>query len=550
MNTGRRLTSTVRIVASALLLLPLLALFRGGSRQGDPLRSPPDAAPVRAETRPLYLPLAARAARWPLPAATLPTATVTPSSERPAPSATLTREPSPAASATATASVTPATGGGASPTPAAGRAWPDSRRGILVFNDQLPGLGNLSEAQIRFAVSHYVGTQKLTRPDADRLRALNPGFLILHYRLGMGLGYRIAQGDCQPTGDYLQIVDGARWVREWPPEDLVRPSWFFPYGGQERVFFCPNGWYLMNLDDPGYRDWWLGEVLRQLADNDDDGLFADSLSVPNFFGGGIWRPRLPDVDAAFEADWARRIEDGLTALKARMGRRFALLPNAGNWVNGRDPVRYAAADGVMVEGFTSWGPGRLYDPADWRLQMNRILALTGQGRILIAQSYPDAADVEHRMFTVASYLLVKGHRSYINQEFSMAPEWWPEYELPVGAYLAEPPPNVDQLLDPALGVYRRDYEDAMVLVNPGPATKQVKLDAPRWNLKPTGGGLVPADGRTPGGWFLSGDVVRELTLAPGQGAVLTAPPTPVPILGRTRRSYARRYRMLTNQATQ
>lgn len=90
----------------------------------------------------------------------------------------------------------------------------------------------------------------------------------------------------------------------------------------------------------------------------------------------------------------------------------------------------------------------------------------------------------------------------------------------------------------------------MVLVNPGPATKQVKLDAPRWNLKPTGGGLVPADGRTPGGWFLSGDVVRELTLAPGQGAVLTAPPTPVPILGRTRRSYARRYRMLTNQATQ
>ncbi len=202
------------------------------------------------------------------------------------------------------------------------------------------------------------------------------------------------------------------------------------------------------------------------------------------------------------------------------------MPNAGNWVNSRDPVRYAAADGVMVEGFASWGPGRLYDPADWRLQMNRILALTGQGRILIAQSYPEAADVEHRMFTVASYLLVKGRRSYINQEFSMAPEWWPEYALPVGAYLAEPPPTVDQLLDPALGVYRRDYEGAMVLVNPGPDARQLKLDAPRWHLKPTGGGLVPADGRTPG--YLTGAVVRDLTLAPGQGAVLAAPPTPVP----------------------
>lgn len=550
MNTGRRLASAARVVATALLLAPLLALFPGGPRLGP--RDSADRTVVRAQTRPLYLPVAARAARWPLPAATLPTVTTTPSAERPAPSATMTREPSPAASATA--SVTPSPGGTASssptPSPAAGRAWPDSRRGILVFNDQLPGLGNLSEAQIRFSVTHYVGTQKLTRPDADRLRALSPGFLILHYRLGMGLGYRIAQGDCQPTGDYLQIVDGARWVREWPPEDLVKPSWFFPYGGQERVFFCPNGWYLMNLDDPSYRDWWMGEVLRQLADNDDDGLFADSLSVPNFFGGGIWRPRLPDVDAAFEADWARRIEEGLTALKARMGQRYALLPNAGNWVNGRDPVRYAAADGVMVEGFASWGPGRLYDPADWRLQMNRILALTGQGRILIAQSYPDAADVEHRMFTVASYLLVKGRRSYINQEFSMAPEWWPEYELPVGAYLAEPPATVDQLLDPALGVYRRDYEGAMVLVNPGPATKQVKLDAPRWHLKPTGGGLVLADGRTPG--YLSGAVVWELTLAPGQGAVLTAPPTPVPLLvsGRIGHSTVKRYRTLTHQATQ
>lgn len=348
MNTGRRLTSAARVVATVLLLAPLLALFPGAGRPGP--RDPVDSALVRAQTRPLYLPLAARAARWPLPAATLPTVTTTPSPERPAPSATLTREPSPAASATA--SVAPSPGGTASssptPSPAAGRAWPDSRRGILVFNDQLPGLGNLSEAQIRFAVSHYVGTQKLTRPDADRLRALNPGFLILHYRLGMGLGYRIAQGDCQPTGDYLQIVDGARWVREWPPEDLLKPSWFFSYGGQERVFFCPNGWTLMNLDDPGYRDWWMGEVLRQLADNDDDGLFADSLSVPNFFGGDVWRPRLPDVDAAFEADWARRIEDGLTALKARMGARYALLPNAGNWVNGRDPVRYAARRRVRI----------------------------------------------------------------------------------------------------------------------------------------------------------------------------------------------------------
>ena len=59
MNTGRRLISTVRIVATALLLAPLLALFPGAGRP-DP-RGPAVPALVRAQTRPLYLPQAARA---------------------------------------------------------------------------------------------------------------------------------------------------------------------------------------------------------------------------------------------------------------------------------------------------------------------------------------------------------------------------------------------------------------------------------------------------------------------------------------------------------
>jgi hypothetical protein len=49
----------------------------------------------------------------------------------------------------------------------------------------------------------------MTRTDAHRLRAVNPDFMILHYRLGLGLGHRAAEGDCQPTGDWLQILDGS-----------------------------------------------------------------------------------------------------------------------------------------------------------------------------------------------------------------------------------------------------------------------------------------------------------------------------------------------------
>ena len=58
----------------------------------------------------------------------------------------------------------------------------------------------MSDAQVAFAVTHYDGTQKMTRDQADRLRAADPDFLILHYRLGHGLGYRAIDPPCQPTG--------------------------------------------------------------------------------------------------------------------------------------------------------------------------------------------------------------------------------------------------------------------------------------------------------------------------------------------------------------
>jgi hypothetical protein len=41
----------------------------------------------------------------------------------------------------------------------------------------------------------------------------------------------------------------------------------------------------MELDDTGWRAWWSGQLIRQLQDNEDDGVFADSYSIPNYFGG-------------------------------------------------------------------------------------------------------------------------------------------------------------------------------------------------------------------------------------------------------------------------
>ena len=263
---------------------------------------------------PVYLPHTLKASA---PPAT-PTPPATPIST---PTSTRTFTPTPTLTP-----VPPLTG-----TPGA-RAWPDTTNGIHVFNDQLDA--NLSAAQWHFAAVHYAGTQKMVRSDAERLRAINPAFLILHYRLGPGLGYRTIQGTCSPTGEYLQIVEGDSWVQEWPPGGVLRDEWFYtlPGSGQPQVLNCDWGWYLMDLSNSAWRTFWQGEALRQMGANDDDGIFLDSLSVPNYLGADHYVPSLPDVDAPFEAAWAQRIDDWLAWLQTQPLGAYAILPNAGAWI--------------------------------------------------------------------------------------------------------------------------------------------------------------------------------------------------------------------------
>ena len=399
------------------------------------------------------------------------------------------------------------------PPPGAGRPWPDTSAGIYVFNDQLALWGNPSWTH--FAATHYAGTQKMTRADADALRAINPNLLILHYRLGIGLGYRAPDGACQPTGEYLEIIDGD-WVQEWPGDGAVQPQWFFPYGGSPRVYNCDWGWYLMEVDNADWRTWWSGEVLDQLQANDDDGLFADSVSVPNYLGGASWNPNLPDYDPAFEEPWARRLERWMDFVRGQFAGQYVLIPNAGSWVTSRDTTDYSHADGVMIEGFgyDAWTD---FGEADWRLQMDRVLGLVQQGKIILAQSYYNDS-AAGRLFSLGSYLLIKGTRTFVTLEIALEPEWWPEYEIPLGAYAGDIPASMDDLY--AGGVYRRTYANGLVLVNPGGTAVTVDLGVTYYLAQPAGGGMVPEDGLIPSGWTVTYAPVSQVALDPGTAAVL------------------------------
>src|SRR5580704_8907242 len=61
-----------------------------------------------------------------------------------------------------------------------GRSYPDTNATIALLVDQLP---TMNAAQMQFATSHYVGTEKQLLSVTQQLRALNPNFLVLHYHL-------------------------------------------------------------------------------------------------------------------------------------------------------------------------------------------------------------------------------------------------------------------------------------------------------------------------------------------------------------------------------
>ncbi|MBK9231392.1 MAG: hypothetical protein IPO15_11160 [Anaerolineae bacterium] len=80
------------------------------------------------------------------------------------------------------------------------------------------------------------------------------------------------------------------------------------------------------------------------------------------------------MDGTFESAWARRTDAWLAWLQTQPLAPTPLVPNVGSWITSRETTGYAAADGLMIEGFGLEADASPYPYADWQLQMNRIQA--------------------------------------------------------------------------------------------------------------------------------------------------------------------------------
>lgn len=375
------------------------------------------------------------------------------------------------------------TGGGA-------RSFPDTTSSIGILADQLPN--GMTAQQTQFAATHFVGSQKLTLPITQSLRAVNPAFIVLHYHLAMW----------QSAPNVSFIVDGRNWSNDYPTVTQHEPYFWHDASGN-RVASTSDGKLLMNVADAGFQAYWSSSIVAQAQAGAYDGVFLDS-AAPSLIQGevGTVDPRLAGTaahDTPFAElggqTWIQAWEAWVTGLDAALAAQgLVLIPNVGPLVTTWDTTNYGIPQGQFSEGFS--------DPAtsdvDWRAAADQLIQLANARKVVILQNYlnGNAGDLARRRYYLGTYLLVKGARTYLDYFANGPLEWYPEWGLDLGAPLATARSGVGDLA--VAGVFRRDFQHGIVLVNPTSSDVTVGLGATFRRVEPQGGGAVDASGATPG----------------------------------------------------
>jgi hypothetical protein len=417
-------------------------------------------------------------------------------------------------------------------------AFPATTNGIYVLSDQLNN--SLSEAMVQFIASHYVGTQKMTPSENARYVAQNASWVLLDYRLGT-------------TAGPADFINGGQWGSDWSTVN-AHEDWFMHNASGERLHNSTWDWYQMDVTNSEWRQYWLSSVIANLRTDGAQAVFADGFTAGI---GGFWYDqydeRFAGTNAANPAAWSDgvtwldRLNDFAGYVESGLGgtpEQFSFIPNLDAMVTGWANPDTSQLDGAFLEGFGEWGPAYLHGSAsDWTLSMNRALAMSSAGKIVIMQpsllGTPDSATGQlQRGFDLGTDLLLQGEHTYLNM---LAPGgsatgayYYPEYSIDIGPAVTPTATAVSQYA--WQGVYRRDFQNGLVLVNPTNASVTIDLGQTYERVTGSGGGALTASSLDASGNYIGGSLtqtaVTSVTLPPGSAAILLTPvPDILPIGG-------------------
>jgi hypothetical protein len=309
----------------------------------------------------------------------------------------------------------------------------------------------------------------------------------------------------------------------------------------QRIKDSIDDWYQMDISSSEWRQYWLSSVIQNMRATGADGVFADSFT--GGIGGALYDQPLNAVryqgtnaaDPAYWPDgvtWTDQLGQLIDYVQAGLhatSEQFKYIPNLDARVTSWEPTGYYQnVDGAFLEGFGDWGATYSGAPSDWVLSMNRGIQLVRRDKIVIMQPYmgqPDSTDGrKQRGFLLGTYLLLKGDHTYVNIVSSDGggPYYFPEYQLDLGPATTPLPEDVSQYL--WNGVYRRDYANGIVLVNPNDDAFTLDLDGDYQLVSGTGGGAITDAQLDDSGQYVGGSLsmktVSSVTLAPGSAVIL------------------------------
>ena len=426
---------------------------------------------------------------------------------------------------------------------------PSTKRYVLVWKDQLIPDG-YTEAQKNWVVTHFVGTQKLFQRQIDDYRARNPNFLMLVYHLAYGLN----------GADQVNPVGNITGPNAFGQEDTdTFTPWVANHGIQrERAYqhtttpgtsanrvSYPDPYWLMDISSTEWRSYVFDTLLtwQSWATAKATGTFLD-VAFPPWYGyqpnqwwtepaGGSsrqalsswWRPR---AAAYFDAMRIAFSPDGTHP-------RYLVIPNPDALVDSTDePDWLQSTDGVFTE---NWQAAAA-NPGDWNLSCRRIVQyVTSQGKVWMADVTAEASSLPQatRELLIGTYLLLRNGTSYIM--FGNALAWYPEYEIDLGAYLAEPPSDIELLRvagsgGSAGGLYLRRYVRGLVLVNSSSGDLSYSLTSSMKQARWSGGGEIDSTGNPPSYSLDYGtDVPAGMLTVPASSVVVLRDPAGAPAAG-------------------
>lgn len=203
----------------------------------------------------------------------------------------------------------------------------------------------------------------------------------------------------------------------------------------------------------------------------------DGKWVQKFLGKGSYAEVYDPAWTDAVIEQLRVVHDRLHALRPYP---ILLVPNADVKIVSGDPVRSAkfieAVDGVLIEG-GYFGPHYVGDPRRlWLRGLRFVERMQAAGKTYYSIEVPPNGQPvtrDYLQFTLASYLLAKGHTARIllarptkSGYDSGNPDacWYPEFDAPIGTPLG-PMRQVAGDRDTENGVYLREHSGGVSIVN-------------------------------------------------------------------------------------